>query len=240
MVGYIYILIIGLLMCITVLFTTRSVKIYEDYSKQSAKEQSIVAVTVWLSILFLFFITYYPVTRDVIKENLNLSYLQYPLLIIIIIIPFLVIKKYKEPISSLGLTIKPIIPNIFLILVGIVGILYVFLTEIKPLPPLSEIIYKFLYLLIFIGFGEELFYRGFLQSRLQRVIEPVPAWILVVIIFTISHIPHSIFSMKCPVCLLSPLVSGVFMGFIYMRTQSIFTLVILHAFGDLYAFFKYM
>ena len=80
MVGYIYILIIGLLMCITVLFTTRSVKIYEDYSKQSAKEQSIVAVTVWLSILFLFFITYYPVTRDVIKENLNLSYLQYPLL----------------------------------------------------------------------------------------------------------------------------------------------------------------
>ena len=99
---------------------------------------------------------------------------------------------------------------------------------------LPQTLVLFLIQLFINGLPEELFYRGFLLPRLERVLKnPVNALVLSALLFNASHIPSylasgtgwwgailSVFSLICP--------TGLLYGYLYQRTRSIIPGVLLH------------
>ncbi len=70
-----------------------------------------------------------------------------------------------------------------------------------------------------IGFGEEIFWRGFIQKRL--------GFILATVIYTAIHIPT-----LNPVLIFAALVCGAFWGYLYLLTDSLFVVLISHMIWD--------
>lgn len=81
-----------------------------------------------------------------------------------------------------------------------------------------------------IGFGEEIFWRGFIQNKLQKF-GNVRALIITTIIYTGIHIPT-----LNPVLVLAALTCGLFWGYIYYRTGSLLTVLISHMLWDPFIF----
>ena len=89
-------------------------------------------------------------------------------------------------------------------------------------------------LLFFIGPGEELFWRGFVQKRLTEVLgDKVKVWgyLITVAIYTAVHFP----SMN-PILVFAALVCGLFWGYLYRATNSIWICLISHALWDVMIF----
>jgi len=82
-----------------------------------------------------------------------------------------------------------------------------------------------------IGFGEEVFWRGFVQRFLQQKWGKSLAFIITVLLYTGVHAPTA-----NPVLILAAFICGVFWGAFYCLTKSIVPVIISHMIWDPFIF----
>lgn len=78
-----------------------------------------------------------------------------------------------------------------------------------------------------IGFGEEVFWRGYVQKKLATRFDGYKGLLLATAIYTAVHIPT-----LNPVLLLAAAVGGLFWGALYMRTKSLTAVLVSHMVWD--------
>jgi membrane protease YdiL (CAAX protease family) len=78
-----------------------------------------------------------------------------------------------------------------------------------------------------IGFGEEIFWRGFVQRRLSRRWNPVNGFMLTTFLYTILHLPTG-----NPVLILAALTCGLFWGGLYWATGALVPVLVSHMLWD--------
>jgi membrane protease YdiL (CAAX protease family) len=88
-----------------------------------------------------------------------------------------------------------------------------------------------LLLLVVIGPGEELFWRGYLQRTWQNRIGRAPALPFAVAVYTAVHIASG-----NPVLVLAAAVCGLFWGYLYLRSGSVLLVAVSHTVWDLAVF----
>jgi membrane protease YdiL (CAAX protease family) len=89
----------------------------------------------------------------------------------------------------------------------------------------------------FVGFGEEILYRGYLQSRLVAWLGHYQGWILASVFMALVHLPQRILiqGMGFPHALASSLALipiSLFMGFVMSRTGNVVAPGLSHTFAD--------
>ncbi|PIR17607.1 MAG: CPBP family intramembrane metalloprotease [Deltaproteobacteria bacterium CG11_big_fil_rev_8_21_14_0_20_49_13] len=78
-----------------------------------------------------------------------------------------------------------------------------------------------------IGFGEELFWRGYIQKKFSDNLGKYPGLIITAAIYTAVHIPT-----LNPVLILAALTCGLFWGYLYLLTDSLVVVLISHMIWD--------
>ncbi len=73
--------------------------------------------------------------------------------------------------------------------------------------------------------GEELFWRGFLQRWAMERLGGAKGWLAAALVYAAVHIASGNFML-----VMAALVAGLFWGFVYWRTGSVFTCIVSHAF----------
>jgi len=86
-------------------------------------------------------------------------------------------------------------------------------------------------MLLIIGPGEELFWRGYLQRRFGTKFGKMAGFILATTLYTAVHIATGNF-----VLVLAALICGLFWGWLYMRFNSMIINVISHTVWDIGVF----
>ena len=130
----------------------------------------------------------------------------------------------------------PVIPLLFLIGIGafelsgiFTGLFRDYIYTSKPLSyeffqstyGYSDIVSSIILLTIVAPIFEELFFRGFIQRRLQGKYSPATAIFTSAILFGVIHIsPDSIFSAA---------IGGIIMGYVFYKTRSVIATIFLHA-----------
>jgi uncharacterized protein len=84
---------------------------------------------------------------------------------------------------------------------------------------------------LFIGPGEELFWRGFLQRRWQNRFGRLPGFLMSATLYTLIHAGSG-----NPILILSAAVGGIFWGALYLRTGSVLLVAVSHTIWDLAVF----
>jgi len=84
---------------------------------------------------------------------------------------------------------------------------------------------------LFIGPGEELFWRGFLQRRWQNRFGKSFGFVMAAALYVLVHAGSGNL-----ILILSAAVGGIFWGFLYMRTGSILLVAVSHTIWDLAVF----
>ncbi|MDT8393630.1 MAG: type II CAAX endopeptidase family protein [Bacteroidales bacterium] len=88
-----------------------------------------------------------------------------------------------------------------------------------------------LLMLLVIGPGEELFWRGYLQRRLGMKYGPMAGFVIASLLYTIVHIATG-----NSVLVLAAFVCGVFWGWLYMKYRSMLINVVSHTVWDIGVF----
>ena len=88
-----------------------------------------------------------------------------------------------------------------------------------------------LLMVLVIGPGEELFWRGFLQRRLQIEKGPLQGFLLATLLYTAVHLASGNIML-----VLAAGVCGLFWGFLYLRTGSLLLNVVSHTVWDIAIF----
>jgi hypothetical protein len=78
-----------------------------------------------------------------------------------------------------------------------------------------------------IGFGEELFWRGYIQNKLAVKYGKYIGFIVATTIYTAIHIPT-----LNPVLILAALTCGIFWGYLYFLTGSLVVVIVSHMIWD--------
>lgn len=87
-------------------------------------------------------------------------------------------------------------------------------------------------LLLFVtGPGEEIFWRGFLQSRMQDRWGPLPGYLATTVVYASVHV----FSLN-PVLILAALVAGAFWGALYLWRRDVGLLIVSHSLWSAFIF----
>jgi membrane protease YdiL (CAAX protease family) len=86
-------------------------------------------------------------------------------------------------------------------------------------------------MLLLIGPGEEIFWRGFLQKRWQEKIGPYPAFVLVAFLYAAVHAASG-----NTMLVLAAAVCGLFWGWLYLRFQSVLLIAVSHTIWDILVF----
>ena len=94
----------------------------------------------------------------------------------------------------------------------------------------SPVLIGFL-LLFLIGPAEEIFWRGYVQQRLSQTHGNKKGYIMASLIYTLVHIWSFNFTL-----LIASLICGLFWGFLYMRYQRLWPVIISHALWDVTIF----
>jgi membrane protease YdiL (CAAX protease family) len=89
----------------------------------------------------------------------------------------------------------------------------------------------FLLMLLVIGPGEELFWRGFLQGRLEDTLGRRSGWLAATVIYTAIHVATG-----NPILVLAAGVCGAFWGWLYLRYRSMFLNAVSHTIWDIVIF----
>lgn len=101
---------------------------------------------------------------------------------------------------------------------------------LKASESIQGLLFYLIFIIFVIGLGEELFWRGFLQQKLNLRFSKYAAILLTSLLFALSHIYlFSILSFKDGVfslCLIA--LAGIFWGYLYEYTQNIWTLAFSH------------
>lgn len=84
---------------------------------------------------------------------------------------------------------------------------------------------------LLIGPGEEIFWRGFLQRRLQVHLGPWQGFAVATALYAGIHVGSG-----NPMLILAALICGIFWGFLYMRTGSLLLVLVSHVVWDLTVF----
>ena len=82
-----------------------------------------------------------------------------------------------------------------------------------------------------IAFGEEIFWRGFIQNNLEDHMNKVFAFLFTALLYTAVHI----ISFN-PILIIAALTCGLFWGFIYMKTKNLTLVLFSHIFWDIMIF----
>lgn len=88
-----------------------------------------------------------------------------------------------------------------------------------------------LLLLLVIGPGEELYWRGLIQRALSARFGAYQAWIATAVVYALVHIWSFNFML-----IMAALVGGLFWGWLYLRTKNLWTMLISHAVWDVAIF----
>jgi len=88
-----------------------------------------------------------------------------------------------------------------------------------------------LLMLLVIGPGEELFWRGVIQRYMENRFKPVYAYLLAALFYAGVHIPTGNFML-----VMAALVCGLFWGFLYLRYRSLLLIILSHILWDLAVF----
>jgi membrane protease YdiL (CAAX protease family) len=88
-----------------------------------------------------------------------------------------------------------------------------------------------LLMVIVIGPGEELFWRGFLQRRLEDSLGRQAGWLLATAVYASIHLASG-----NPILVLAAGVCGLFWGWLYLRYRSLLLNAVSHTLWDLAAF----
>ena len=86
-------------------------------------------------------------------------------------------------------------------------------------------------MLVVIGPGEELFWRGFLQAQLMKRLKPAWGFVLATVLYTLVHVLTGNFML-----VMAAMVAGVFWGWVYYRFKSITVNIISHVVWDVTIF----
>jgi membrane protease YdiL (CAAX protease family) len=86
-------------------------------------------------------------------------------------------------------------------------------------------------LLFLIGPGEELYWRGFIQTTLARILGENKGYILSAVLYALVHIITGNFML-----VLAALVCGLYWGWLYKKEQTLIPVIISHALWDLTIF----
>lgn len=95
--------------------------------------------------------------------------------------------------------------------------------------PLDSTVIVFIFTAPIIAMREELFFRGILQSALEKVLHPVVAILVTVAVFVASHIGMQDLN-AYTISALTGL--GLLCGVIYQRTRNLWVVVLVHTFFD--------
>lgn len=82
-------------------------------------------------------------------------------------------------------------------------------------------------LLFLIGPGEEIYWRGFIQTNLTRILGENKGYILSSLLYSLVHVITGNFML-----VLAALVCGLYWGWIYKKEQNLVTVIISHALWD--------
>ncbi|MHA2338896.1 MAG: CPBP family intramembrane glutamic endopeptidase [Candidatus Hodarchaeales archaeon] len=157
----------------------------------------------------------------------------------LLIIPFVYVRRVNSwNIEDMGLTTK--VQNINVIVVAIIGTLILNIVALmfgKPLPVPLLFLLLAMYFNIFL---EEFFYRGVIQSKLERILGQNKAWFYGGILFGLVHIfsdyfipflngeeIHSVLVSGTGE-LIFQIVNGWFLGILYMKTRNLIPGIIVH------------
>jgi len=88
-----------------------------------------------------------------------------------------------------------------------------------------------LLMLLFIGPGEELFWRGFIQGNLAGLMGKTNGFLLAVLFYTLIHLATGNL-----ILILAALAGGIFWGWLYMRYQSMLLNMVSHIVWDISVF----
>lgn len=104
---------------------------------------------------------------------------------------------------------------------------------LRPPPALPHLTVGYLLqttlvMVVFVGLGEELLFRGILLTNLEKVLDARLALVMDALVFTILHFTWRIVSEIVFVFLV-----GLLVGFIFQRTRSLLPPIILHAINNI-------
>ncbi|RII34099.1 CPBP family intramembrane metalloprotease [Clostridium chromiireducens] len=167
-----------------------------DIFENIEKKDSIIAVLFFLILFITTFALFYIVKVSplfsLIKEETNMRYhLLYGLIMDLpgLLGVLLILKYRKQLISTIGIRKKG---TKFSILIGSILLLSVSVHFVINNGSIEQLIYKTLFYIIFVGFYEELIFRGFLWPRLVVGLGKVLGTIISGIFFGAMHIPMDI------------------------------------------------
>ncbi len=147
---------------------------------------------------------------------------------------FIILRLRKQSFETVGITKKNMRLSVG---VGFVLSFLVMILSITPEHFLSSFFrantfYAFIYYLA-VGFGEELLFRGFLQLRCSFWLGELRGLMLASAIMALVHLPQRIFAvgldpLQALISAMSLMPFSLLMGFLMLRTQSVFGPSILH------------
>lgn len=166
--------------------------IFEDLEKKDSIIALLFFLILFITTFALFYIVKVSPLFSLIKEETNKRYhLLYGLIMDLpgLLGVLLILKYRKQHISTIGIRKKGIKSSI---LIGIMLLLAVSVHFIKNNGSAEQLIYKTLFYIIFVGFYEELIFRGFLWPRLVVGLGKRWGTIISGIFFGAMHIPMDI------------------------------------------------
>lgn len=199
-------------------------------------------VLIFLFGLLMFKIDIYSNFNYLENENMY-QFIFYIPISIVSILPIIVVTYLrKQSFSSLGIESNNILKSIFLgILFALPFALPTIISGINQgyrIADIEDIIWKFLFYLICIGFVEELAFRGFIQIRIRGLIKN--KWLSIVIVglmFGSMHIPFQMLRADMPIFqfiqqdlihLITTMVIHIYLVYIYTRHNNIIAPTITH------------
>lgn len=142
---------------------------------------------------------------------------------------FLVSNILKQNISSIGITnkgwLKAVIIGILLLIVPLPGYIYSMLKMNLQMPSI-KILFFTLICLIMSSLFEEVFFRGFLQSKFEKYFGMIPAIIISGICFALYHIGYSDF--RDFRTLITLFLVGMFFSISFRITKNIITSLVVN------------
>lgn len=216
-------------------FLMRSRKVQNPLIENPRREYIVSLVMYGLFVIGLL-LKLNPATATVFKNKTFDYFLNF---FIAVLLPVCILKRNKESMKNLGLTIYPVSANLSCALFGILTFTAASFLS-KSLPSLNTIFREYLYFLLVIALPEEIFFRGYLQTRLGYILGAWKGIIAASLLFSFMHIPNIIFNLKASIFssdfyffIISPFLGGMIFGYIFLRTRSVIGLVLLHSLVDL-------
>lgn len=154
----------------------------------------------------------------------------------LLLLSYLFIRSYKMRVKDVGITIRKYKPQILIGLTGIIfGVMEYFILAEQIAPSgvtnLSVIISQSLIMLVFVGFTEELIFRGILLSSMVKIFSENRSIVFTSILFMVMHMGwHS------QPDLLFTFAVSLFYSYVFIKTRSIVGITVSHGLTNILEF----